>query len=364
MSFQIDGEVPLSLSGDGRADKKDGCSLTELCTRCRRWRMKARPQQTPAGLSVTGKMWGISKAQIRDLLSECRQREELLENDDVRTFVERCVKPRTQGTGMGMSLLLNQDKPLEVTVMISHAWDEHAGRFFEDIEEHVKEEEVLFICFLAIYQNEDGAGPSISEQLGGIITQGPFADVITNLRPRWISWGPRPHFRSPPKGRMLVITNLEAALYTRMWCIWEVYIAKRSKVPIQYTSRGVLFESRDASSRHARCGRPDAPLNSDERGIRRVIESLPLLDRCEKSVVIIITCVMIVLCILLNIATHNACAWVYSTACAPTVCITIYMRSCGSRRGDPYDRIDRAVRDGFPDPGLVQDGPASDTLNF
>merc|ERR1712232_164420 len=155
-------------------------------------------------------MWGISKAQIRVLVSECRERKELLENDDVRTFVERCVKPRTRGTGMGMSLMLKQSHPLQVTVMISHAWDEHAGRFFEDIETHVKEDEAMVICILAIYQNEDGAGPSISEQLGGSVTRGPFADVIKDLRPQW---------RSPPKGRMLVITNVEIALYTRKFTL-------------------------------------------------------------------------------------------------------------------------------------------------
>jgi len=138
------------------------------------------------------------------------------ENDTIRDFVHKCVLPDTAGEGMGLSLMLNRTNPKAVNVMVSHAWDEHAGRFFADIDRKSTPEDVFFICFFAIYQNEDGVGPTIAEQLGVDVVCGPFAQVIDKLRPG---------ICGRPSGKMVVITNKECALYTRMWCVWEMYVA-------------------------------------------------------------------------------------------------------------------------------------------
>lgn len=244
--------------------------------------MLPQPQRTPAGLAVTGCRWGISKRQVRELLHECRAQSAWRDDDTIRDFVMKFVKPRTEGRGMGLALLLNHESPQAVNLMISHSWDENALRFFEDLEAEVLEHEVLFVCFLALYQCEDGAGPSIAEQLGADIHRGPFAEVIDTLKPQ----GRLARFTMfvrpvRARGRMLVVTNEECAVYSRLWCVWEAYVAACAKVPTHFTYRGVLFDNETLSSRQAGCGNPE-----DERRIRAAILQLPVETRKDRSFVL------------------------------------------------------------------------------
>eukprot|EP00553_Chaetoceros_curvisetus_P012948 CAMPEP_0204640480 /NCGR_PEP_ID=MMETSP0717-20131115/47530_1 /ASSEMBLY_ACC=CAM_ASM_000666 /TAXON_ID=230516 /ORGANISM="Chaetoceros curvisetus" /LENGTH=278 /DNA_ID=CAMNT_0051660915 /DNA_START=144 /DNA_END=977 /DNA_ORIENTATION=- len=85
--------------------------------------------------------WGITRRQIGELLVdvnllpsvECKP-SDVVSNDDisVRDFVEKVIKPRTyhKGTNMGYSLLVNEKKPLQVQVMVSHTWDEGILEFY------------------------------------------------------------------------------------------------------------------------------------------------------------------------------------------------------------------------------------------
>merc|ERR1712113_197072 len=123
------------------------------------------------------------------------------------------------------SMLLNKDAPKEINVMISHAWSENASRFLEDLIRHMRDEEVAFICAFALYQE---SGPDIQAQLGDELAMGPFAAVIKKL--------------SETGGRMLVVPNEELrtngqGLYSRMWCVWEVFVAKTMRVKIEITDR-------------------------------------------------------------------------------------------------------------------------------
>lgn len=226
-------------------------------------------QWTPLGRAVSGRDWGITKAQLRELYRASKASSQWDADHTIRDFVEKFVKPRTKGTGMGLALTLNAAQPQAVTLMVSHAWDENAGRFFDDLEAHVKEHEVVFLCFLALYQCEDGAGPSISQQLGSDIHAGPFFEVIESLQPARTFGSAR--------GRMLVMTNEECALYTRLWCIWEAYVAATRGVPVEYTRRGRLFADATASSRTARCGDP-----RDESLIRDAIVRIPVETRWSR----------------------------------------------------------------------------------
>jgi len=160
--------------------------------------------------------------------------------------------------------------------MISHTWDENAFGFFEDIELHVREEEVMFICFFALYQCEDNTGPSIEEQLGPDVRAGPFAEVIAQLKPagRLADWSNG--WLARPQGRMLVVTCEECDLFSRLWCVWEAYTALSLRVPVTFAGRGQVFGTDAPSSRFARCGDPRKSMNEDERKIRKAIESLPV----------------------------------------------------------------------------------------
>lgn len=236
----------------------------------------ARPQVTPSGRQVSGSHWGISKSQIRDLVAQCRTDTSWSSSDSIRDFVAKSVKPRTQGLGMGLALSLNRDAPLKANLMISHAWDENALGFFQDIEAHVREEEVMFICFFALYQCEDSAGPSIGEQLGPDVRGGPFAEVIAQLKPAGLLADLSNGWLARPQGRMLVVTCEECDLYSRLWCVWEAYVALSLRVPVAFAGRGQIFGTDAPSSKFARCGDPRRPMNEDERKIREAIESLPV----------------------------------------------------------------------------------------
>merc|ERR1712039_626834 len=178
------------------------------------------------------------------------------------------VKPMTSGTGMGLAMLLNKDSPKEINLMVSHAWSENAGRFLEDLAKHMLDEEVAFICAFALYQE---TGSDIQAQLGSELALGPFAAVIHKL--------------SEKGGRMLVVPNEELrecgqGLYSRMWCVWEVFVARSMKVTIEMTDRNTpehLFGTDSAQScKAARCGNPNLPMNDDERRIREAIEQRTL----------------------------------------------------------------------------------------
>ena len=68
--------------------------------------------------------------------------------------VQKIIKPKTKGQGMGYSLLINKEKPLRAKAMVSHAWGEDYERFLSTLEES-DSAGPFWICAMAIYQNED-----------------------------------------------------------------------------------------------------------------------------------------------------------------------------------------------------------------
>jgi len=214
----------------------------------------------PDGTYVTACYWGITKQQVSDYFDECRKDPQWDDSDKVKFFVNKFVKPKTDGTGMGVALLFNQDDPRQINVLLSHAWQGNAKRFFEDTLHHLCDQEVAYICFLSNYQ---GSPEEIEAQLGHMITQAPFTQIL----------------QSYTCERLLVVPNEELlkngqGLYSRLWCDWEIRVAVGEGLPINITSRNkkdyLLGES--VSSRHARCGNPSLPINDDEKNIREAIE--------------------------------------------------------------------------------------------
>eukprot|EP00931_Biecheleriopsis_adriatica_P056805 TRINITY_DN33687_c0_g1_i1.p1 TRINITY_DN33687_c0_g1~~TRINITY_DN33687_c0_g1_i1.p1 ORF type:complete len:626 (+),score=86.84 TRINITY_DN33687_c0_g1_i1:43-1878(+) len=133
-------------------------------------------------LEVWPQYWGITMRQCQDLLCECKSDSRWKSSNTVYDLVEQYIKPKTAGSGLGYALLLNQEQPQEVTVMVSHAWAENAEEFFGSLARSVRAEEAMFICALSLYQCEDSAGPSIQDQLGGHACMSPFYKVLTHIR--------------------------------------------------------------------------------------------------------------------------------------------------------------------------------------
>eukprot|EP00927_Polykrikos_kofoidii_P017318 TRINITY_DN17870_c0_g1_i2.p1 TRINITY_DN17870_c0_g1~~TRINITY_DN17870_c0_g1_i2.p1 ORF type:complete len:792 (+),score=109.44 TRINITY_DN17870_c0_g1_i2:57-2378(+) len=350
-----------------------------------------RPQQTPSGEPIFADRWGITTDQLRDYVTACRQRLEWNNADDVRTFVQKFVIPDTLGTGLGLALLLNKDAPKQVNLMISHTWDENAVLFFDDVLQRAMDDEVLFICFLALYQgafargakvearHEDdtwqlvtisdikhdgnvsfivtwtgddgnlarrevdaedvrrprkmqwlvyqlkgfrnavkhifndeseartafsgmarrhtrilvdpygrevdshvgmcnaalshvrehlrgewevfeGDEPSLVQQLGDAVSNGPFTAVIESL------------LRN--NGRMIVVTNGSCPLYTRLWCVWEIFCASLNGIPVDFVRRGRLFSS-SLALRDASCSDKNDKIQIKDAIARKFVPILP-----------------------------------------------------------------------------------------
>jgi len=322
-------------------------------------RASARPQLLRRGDVAGGDIemwpdrWGMSHAQVKYFLAECQTDRDWHGSYSMYDVVDKYVKPRTAGTGLGLALLQNQTDPLEVNVMVSHAWAENAEEFVKALELSVSEVDVLFICAFSLYQCQDGAGPSIVEQLGSHASESPFHRILEHIRGagrrfgvlwRWeaylraipgllalmaVTWLylplvtagciPTMHnelgfvcYRStdtddiqrgfilgalsgkwiangasdqdtplwvdpslsftfclicggaalvvyalirictPYHGRMLVVPNRECDLYTRLWCMYEIFIASTMSVPMELTHS--LAKAGGCSSREATCG--------------------------------------------------------------------------------------------------------------
>eukprot|EP00929_Paragymnodinium_shiwhaense_P000318 TRINITY_DN100561_c0_g1_i1.p1 TRINITY_DN100561_c0_g1~~TRINITY_DN100561_c0_g1_i1.p1 ORF type:complete len:677 (-),score=81.22 TRINITY_DN100561_c0_g1_i1:212-2242(-) len=223
-----------------------------------------RPQKLTDGTYVTAKYWGITKPQLQTLFDMHRGDQKWLDTDNVRDFVQKFVRPATEHGEMGMALRMNQECPQEVTLMISHAWEENCKTFFEDVIENMEDHEVAYICFLSNFQGTD---EQIEAQLGDDIHSSPFSQVLQNSACK----------------RMLVVPNETLkrngeGLYSRLWCDWEIKVAADLGLPIfivrKYCcNKNYLISS--GGSINARCGLKTRPMNNDEKRIRKAIISLP-----------------------------------------------------------------------------------------
>lgn len=120
--------------------------------------------------------------------------------------VQKIIKPKTKGQGMGYSLLINKEKPLRAKAMVSHAWGEDYERFLSTLEES-DSAGPFWICAMAIYQNEDLPELTISKQLGPNPSTGPFSIVLKQ------------------SSKMIAIVTPDCDIYTRLWCVYEIFMA-------------------------------------------------------------------------------------------------------------------------------------------
>jgi len=112
------------------------------------------------------------------------------------------VKQWTAGTGSSVALRMNPTKPLRAQIMISHPWGEDILETQEALNKKITDKStVIWFCIFANYQSEDGAGPSVDDQ----VKMEPFKKVITM-----------------PCEKMLVVHTSTADLYERLWCVHEL----------------------------------------------------------------------------------------------------------------------------------------------
>jgi len=169
--------------------------------------------------------WGVTIAQVRDLLEAAKSSDELPWNrmNTMSTLVQDYIIPVTKGKGVGYALLANAEDPQEVNVMISHAWQENAEEFVEHLERTVAADDVMFICALALYQCGDEHGPSILEQLGCNASESPFRKVLEHIKMRgeacgW-TWRHRYLLRAASYFIFVGVLTAIAALTLHLGCV-------------------------------------------------------------------------------------------------------------------------------------------------
>eukprot|EP00747_Dinoflagellata_sp_TGD_P104713 gnl/TRDRNA2_/TRDRNA2_169322_c5_seq1.p1 gnl/TRDRNA2_/TRDRNA2_169322_c5~~gnl/TRDRNA2_/TRDRNA2_169322_c5_seq1.p1 ORF type:complete len:275 (-),score=49.27 gnl/TRDRNA2_/TRDRNA2_169322_c5_seq1:20-844(-) len=128
--------------------------------------------------------------------------------------VQKVVIPETNGTGMSYALKLNKKRPLWARYMVSHAW----GELYTDFLAALRgwgTEGPFWVCATAIYQPEDIDGMKVGDQLGKDTMSGPFACVVKQA------------------AKMVAINTPAVDIYTRMWCVLEMYVAVQHDVPVE-----------------------------------------------------------------------------------------------------------------------------------
>jgi len=138
--------------------------------------------QTLDGKQYWAESWGITRSQCLQLLTDLREDPTWDREYNLYHLVTKYVKPWTAGKGVGYALMVNQGSPKVVNLMVSHAWSENAEEFLECLIRTASEDDVMFVCALSLYQCEDGAGPTIEEQLGTDPEESPFGRVLIHIR--------------------------------------------------------------------------------------------------------------------------------------------------------------------------------------
>lgn len=108
------------------------------------------------------------------------------------------------------------------------AWQENFKQFVEALAGS-EIEGPFWVCALSIYQNEDLPNVTIQKQLGPSPSSGPFSTVLKQA------------------DRMVAIMTDSCDIYTRLWCVYEIFIAITLNVPVSLASFNEITTSGGSS---------------------------------------------------------------------------------------------------------------------
>eukprot|EP00927_Polykrikos_kofoidii_P054105 TRINITY_DN48583_c0_g1_i1.p1 TRINITY_DN48583_c0_g1~~TRINITY_DN48583_c0_g1_i1.p1 ORF type:complete len:405 (-),score=47.95 TRINITY_DN48583_c0_g1_i1:217-1431(-) len=176
--------------------------------------------------------WTLSKNELALFVADCRNststrlcRCSKQWNEakwSMHDFVDHCVMPTTNGSGLGLALKIKSDlgvAPRKVSLMTSHSWIANVAAFFRDVLHYMQDDDEVFICSLGVDQFRKGC------QVGTDPLASPFVTVIKSAK-------------ESHNGRMLIIPNDVLmvdgkGLYSRGWCILEMYVAWNRSLPVE-----------------------------------------------------------------------------------------------------------------------------------
>ncbi|CAE7801825.1 unnamed protein product, partial [Symbiodinium sp. CCMP2456] len=133
-----------------------------------------------------------------------------LKGPTMYTVTEQYIKPVTEAAG-GMSwALMKHPEGLECDLFITHGWAEGVFEFMDKVSySWPKGATAAYVCFLSNPQNLD------ITHLIATPEQSPFARALRVAN------------------QMLVVPNQQVSIYTRIWCVYEAFVAYSLEKPIR-----------------------------------------------------------------------------------------------------------------------------------
>eukprot|EP00928_Gymnodinium_smaydae_P069095 TRINITY_DN5247_c0_g1_i2.p1 TRINITY_DN5247_c0_g1~~TRINITY_DN5247_c0_g1_i2.p1 ORF type:complete len:1474 (+),score=178.95 TRINITY_DN5247_c0_g1_i2:527-4948(+) len=162
--------------------------------------------------------WCLSFAQLEAFTDEVRQS---LGPDfytvSMHDVVKRFVKPQTKEARRSYACMLNRSQLKPVQIFVSHCWRERYCIFWESILDSVKSYAEmsnisLWICPFALFQSDDKF--ELKQTIGNSIYDAPFEKALAKA------------------SEFLVVRNDTVDIYTRAWCVYEIFRAKQLGLPI------------------------------------------------------------------------------------------------------------------------------------
>eukprot|EP00408_Alexandrium_pacificum_P060950 CAMPEP_0171157134 /NCGR_PEP_ID=MMETSP0790-20130122/1806_1 /TAXON_ID=2925 /ORGANISM="Alexandrium catenella, Strain OF101" /LENGTH=322 /DNA_ID=CAMNT_0011621469 /DNA_START=121 /DNA_END=1091 /DNA_ORIENTATION=+ len=146
--------------------------------------------------------WCVTPQQLHQFLEQV---ELAFPDEDPNAYkvVNELVKPRTEALGCSWALMANPDG-VEVTHFVTHAWAEGVKSFCRSVLAKITDGGI-WICFLANPQT--WTSDDLGQLLGVNAFQSPFFIALLKAT------------------TVLVVRNDRVNLYTRLWCVFELWAA-------------------------------------------------------------------------------------------------------------------------------------------
>jgi hypothetical protein len=159
--------------------------------------------------------WGVTLEQIKEIKEHKRYKKSMSFYD----VVKKIIKPQTKGKGVGYALMKNQKNPQKARVMVCHSWKDNFDEFCSVLEKKKEEGPFWIYAFAMNLNTEATETPSINQDDD---YHNPATHALLNVL-------------NTCKHVLAVVTD-SADMYSRLWCLYEMYLATALGVPIIYAS--------------------------------------------------------------------------------------------------------------------------------
>jgi len=164
-------------------------------------------------------MWCLSLRQLQDFAQEVEQElgTEVYRAASCAEIVKMSIIRKTSAARTSYARMVNWQNVRQIDVFVSHCWGENFSVFVDSVvgalETRIQAHEVnLWICCFALLQNTQYE--VVKKQVGTDLMDAPFEKALRFAR------------------EFLVVRNAECDMYTRAWCVFEIFRARQLDLKI------------------------------------------------------------------------------------------------------------------------------------